>query len=303
MSLIYNKLGGILDVPYNYLGNLDFVDPTTKIININSGSNIIKEKSIFDSPIDNLPEGLEELNFSIGYFNKSIDNLPIGLIKLKLGSNFNKPIDNLPKGLKYLVLGDSFDHPIDNLPETLEYLQTGFNFNHSIDNIPNSITQLYLCGLFNQAIKKYPNHLETLVFTFSFNKPLGLIPKSIKYLGLSSRFDHKLTLHEGIEKLKLGYDFTQSLDDLPDSIKYIIFNENYHKPINKYPSQLKKICLYAHSNIQNIPESVKCIKIIAYPNSSVILFDIPNTVTRIKIKQNYSHILPKMSNNCVIEYF
>jgi hypothetical protein len=64
-------------------------------------------------------------------------------------------------------------------------------------------------------------------------------------------------LHDSIEKLEFGYDFNLELNDLPSSIKKIIFNKqsNYDKPLNNLPKAVELLELPSKYNIQiiNIP--------------------------------------------------
>ena len=60
-------------------------------------------KTMFNKPVDNLPESLTHLEFG-DHFNQPVDNLPSGLTHLEYGNCFNQPVDNLPKSIKFINL-------------------------------------------------------------------------------------------------------------------------------------------------------------------------------------------------------
>jgi len=67
-------------------------------------------------------------------------------------------------------------------------------------------------------------------------------------------------LPNGIEELVLGYSFNLELNDLPSSIKKIVFkNNNYKKKLNCLPTNIELIELpeYYKLKIENIPKRLK----------------------------------------------
>jgi hypothetical protein len=148
----------------------------------------------FNEKIQNLSEGIEKIIFlenllKISIFNQPLDNLPNSLIDLYLGFAFSYPVDNLPNGLKYLRLGHAFNHPIDNLPINLTHLIFCHQsiFNHPVDKLPNSLTHLHFGFHFNQPINNLPINLIRLTLNNSFTYPVINLPITVKEIILVYR--------------------------------------------------------------------------------------------------------------------
>jgi hypothetical protein len=93
----YNKETKTLTLPQEYNEVITNVSKEIEII-------IFKKYSIFNKPVDNLPEKLTHLTFGFN-FNQSVDNLPENLTYLSFIGYFNKLVDNLPKNLTHLTFG------------------------------------------------------------------------------------------------------------------------------------------------------------------------------------------------------
>lgn len=77
-------------------------------------------------------------------------------------------------------------------------------------------------------------------------------------------FIHKTLPQSNIKWIKLGEGFNNSIDDLPDDIEYIYFNDatNFNQKINKFPKNLKKITLWGFNPIINqLPYTLKYLEI------------------------------------------
>lgn len=138
-----------------------------------------KKSSIFNKPIDYLPDSLKSIRFG-KLFNQSIDYLPSSLKQIELGYNFNQPIDYLPFGLENLKLGNSFNQSINNLPGKLNFLLLGKAFNQSIDNLPDGITNLIITKIFNYQINKLSKSIQIIQTSFNnkqekYNTPAKII--------------------------------------------------------------------------------------------------------------------------------
>jgi hypothetical protein len=110
--------------------------------------------------------------------------------------------------------------------------------------------------------------LQQLSLGYRFNQQFD-IPLNIKilYLNCNNRYiiDY---LSNNIEELYFGKNFDLELNDLPSSIKKIIFNKQsiYNKPLNNLPKSIELLELSPEYNIQiiNIPTQLK--KIICSKN-------------------------------------
>jgi hypothetical protein len=194
---------------------------------------------------------LQQLTF--GYdFNKplsnSLDKL-ISLRRLTFGDEFNKPLSNsLDKltSLQYLSFGGCFNRPLSNSLDkliSLQYLTFGEEFNKPLTNSLAKLTSL-----------------EQLTLDCLFDQQLDL-PSNIKYLVLDCNNQYIIdNLHNNIEELTLSYGFDLELNNLPSSIKKIIFdNQNYDKELNNLPSSVEYIRLpiFYKKKILNIPKNLK----------------------------------------------
>src|SRR5207245_621169 len=93
----------------------------------------------------NLLKNITHIKFT-SLFNQPIDNLPDSLISLIFGNSFNQPIDNLPNSLQYLTFGCNFRYSFKILPKNLTHLTLGCcNDSYELlDYLPNSLIYLHL---------------------------------------------------------------------------------------------------------------------------------------------------------------
>ena len=153
-------------------------------------------------------------------------------------SCFNRKI-SIPNNIKILIFGHSFNKQI-KLPKLLTHLTLGFNFNQII-KLPKSLTHLTFCGNYNKMIN---------------------IPHTIYCLKLNYNNTHIIDyLPFGIEQIELYHHFDLPLDNLPSSIKSIIFNSSnkYNRELNCLPKYLEylKLPMYYDKKISNIPYGLK----------------------------------------------
>lgn len=163
----------------------------------------------FDSPIDDLPNEVEEIHF-YGY-DKHITKYPANLRTLHFNCQFNK-----------------FLHPLDNLPHALEELKLSYcyKFEHNLNNLPPNLKRLHIDNTNNIILDLLPQSLEELVICGSYHNQLNNLPSNLKKLDLKY----------------CNYDY--SLDNIPDSITELLIGHLYNHIIEKIPSNLQKITLY-----------------------------------------------------------
>lgn len=197
-------------------------------------NSIVLYKSTFNLDINfSCCDSIENIKFGY-YFNKIIDyKLPKKLKKLTFGYCYNLPINNLSQTLEELVFGEMFNFPVNNLPLGLKNIRFGEYFDHPVNNLPTGLINIKFGRNFNQQVDFLPNGLESITFGEMFNLPIDNLPITLKFI-------------------EFGRYFNQTLNCLPLSIEIIDLSENskYCKPINKIPTNLKKILLnkiYIHS--------------------------------------------------------
>lgn len=114
--------------------------------------------------LDNLPEGLEELDGTELYdtnlmnlpkrlkrlrlmsYNPELIKFPESLEQLTVQSFRDRPATNLPQGLRVLEISD-YHKPKMELPKGLQILALPYNYKHPIDMVPPNLSLVMLgCG-------------------------------------------------------------------------------------------------------------------------------------------------------------
>ncbi len=161
--------------------------------------------------------------------------LPPNLIYLKAkGLQVASP---LPTSLKYLwttSLSSVVSH-LNKLTHLL--LMVPFaEFALLSHSLPQSITHLIITGRYNETIYNLPPSLTHIWFDKSFNQPLHFLSSSnLKYI-------------------RLGSDFMQSLDPLPDSLLFLDI-VSCDKVLERIPKSLKYV-VHAHPP-QQFPQHIR----------------------------------------------
>ncbi|KAM9997661.1 hypothetical protein ACTFIY_007336 [Dictyostelium cf. discoideum] len=163
-------------------------------------------------------------------------------------------IENLENSyyIKHLKLVENSPIPINGIPNSVRLLRLNCNFNHKL-----------LIGSFSLS-----KRLEILILGEIFNQTIerNLLPNSLK-------------------KIKFGLKFNQSLQHLPSSVTSIKVSGSFLKP-ETIPSTVTELKLYFFFNKENlttndIPKSIKSLKMdICFNNIFVVGF-IPNSVTKL----------------------
>jgi hypothetical protein len=182
-----------------------------------------------------------EKNYTYSKFNQPIEDGALdkltSLQGLTFGHAFNQPVSGgaLDKltSLQGLTFGSQFNQPVsggvfDKLTQ-LQQLTFGFCFNQAVSG-----------GVFDKLTQ-----LQQLTIGWSFSQPLN-IPPNIKILKLDCNNIHITNnLSNGLEELVLLYNFNLELNDLPSSIKIILFDSYsfYYKELNNLPKSLEKLYL------------------------------------------------------------
>jgi hypothetical protein len=224
------------------------------------------------------------------YSNSNFSN------KKMFSSSFNHPLLNSLDGLinlTHIKFGYSFNHPLSNSLNgliNLTHINFGFNFNQSLSNSLDkliNLTHINFGYRFNCPLLNSLNELINLVhinFGYYFNHPLSnSLDKLINltHINLGYEFNEKLdiphniksiildcnnqyiinNLSDNIEELELGLNFDLELNDLPSSIKKIIFHKKseYNIPLNNLPKGIELLELPKYYNIPiiNIPQELK----------------------------------------------
>jgi len=84
----------------------------------------------------NIPPNIKKLNLNYNNINL-IDNLPNGIEELEFGCSFNLPLTNLLNSIKIISfnVNSKYDKELNNLPNFLEKLYLPIGYNKEIKNI------------------------------------------------------------------------------------------------------------------------------------------------------------------------
>lgn len=195
----------------------------------------------------------------------NLDYLHNGLIVLDCFGNKITQLDNLPFGLKILLCGNNIIQQLDNLPNSLEYL----------DCHTNKI----------ETFKSLPTSLKYLKCNCNDISDLGTLPHNLIYLSCDGN------------KIK-------SLENLPSKLIYLSCNKNKITNVNDLPLGLKILNLSKNfiREIHSLNSNIEEIDL-SY-NTGIILFDIPNMITKI----SYNNVLfsnfeiQKLYTQCIYKY-
>lgn len=127
-------------------------------------------------------------------------------------------------------------------------------------------------------------YVEKLIFSDNFNSSVYLLKSTnIKYLIFGYNFNQTVdNLPNSITYLKFGYNFDQRVDNLPKSLKHIVFGNNFckhvftlppvlsitfgdkfNKPVHNLPNTVRSI-IFGQDFDQNIDILPTCIKSIVF---------------------------------------
>jgi len=242
------------------------------------------------------PETLTYLNIQ-GSCNFQIENLPPMLTHLIFGYRFNMPLENLPNSLRYLKLGRKFNNPIENLPDGLTHLILGNFYIRDIKNLPISLTHLFIGHTFMRRIN-FPLNLTH--FSFESHSELhDIVPPTITHIKCSRKF------YDNIKHLPLIYlilikdagKTSEIIDNFPETLTHLVFDNSYNHPVNNLPQSLKYIKFgeYFDQSIDNLPQLTHLILSRCFSHS---IDKIPRSIIFIRIKGTY--VIPKFIKKIIL---
>ncbi len=183
-NLFNQDINGVLHEGLVYLEFRDNLNKFDQEINdLPKTLKVLKINDAFNSPINSLPNSLEELIFPVhGKFNKKLIDLPKGLKKLYLPSGYWQEIK----------AGD--------LPESLTDLRIQYHYKN------------------NNIIKKcvLPLSLQKLICSLDIEMVPGVFPEGLKYLEFGNNNQQELlvnVLPDNLETLVIDYQYKKKFDD------------------------------------------------------------------------------------------
>ena len=128
------------------------------------------------------------------------------------------------------------------------------------------------------------NGKEWVTFEYSFNNILS--PEIINFLQNHQRVD-------------LGIDFNQPVNNLPNSLTYLKFGElgHFNQPVDNLPNSLTYLEFgrYFNQQINFLPDSLKYLKLGSHFNQS--LENLPSSLIRIEFGDRYDKPVTDLPNN------
>ena len=246
--------------PY-YLTDADITFISESIRNFSHRNIIIKIPDVpnkFHCYIEGYDSSLkEEANGNINKILEQIKNIDIKELTIEypeLESDINFDLSNkLPptlKTFKLIINAKSFD--LYKLPEGLENL-VYYNKNHMIGDfyhLPAGLKTLKLTLDHNypNIISDLPHGLQELYLDFAYKNSLDFLPQNLKYLDLRHcREQDKSNLPNTITKLIL-YNYANNLPDSVEEI-YLMYIIPTDNFTNK-PRNLKKLATFSDACLQ-----------------------------------------------------
>ena len=266
------------------------------------------ELVIYDKPLPELPDNLEELVITSVYFNHPLpESLPNSLINLKLSTSYNYPLPKiLPPKLKYLELNGDFNHLLPKLPDTLLSLNVNYNYKHELPELPNSLEKLIVYSKTIKPITKFPSNLKILWLNENYNYPyVNSLPLSLIDLTINNNC-YLQELPSNLESLTLHYKFDSPLPLLPITLKHLYLHMQYNhvlpEPLPVHLETLYMGALYSHS-LDNLPQGLLKLTVVGQIDMNTIyelktpLDNLPNTIITLDILCKYNHSLDMLPDS------
>lgn len=90
-----------------------------------------------------------------------------------------------------------------------------------------------------KLVEKYFSNITKIYFGYEFNKPIENLPDSINWLVLGKSFNQSIDKYpSGLKYLTFGYDFNQPVYHLPNLLERIVFGEKFDRPIDNLPDTI-----------------------------------------------------------------
>jgi hypothetical protein len=194
---------------------------------------------------DDLPSTLEILNINDVFIVSQ--QFPSTLHTLKVGYRYTWLLTHLPINLKKLSVNSIF--PIDiNFPPNLEELTFAYSdhYNRFANKIPTSLKSLKIKYFCDEKpIKTYPPNLHTLKLGEQFTGSVDHLPSSLHTLEIGYYFNNSVShLPPNLHTLKFGSCFNQSINHLPKNLHILELGKYFGLSIDTLPSNLKKLYLH-----------------------------------------------------------
>lgn len=139
-------------------------------------------------------------------------------------------------------------------PEQLVMISKCISMKYDIDNkiilnIPENITSIIFGGWFNLDIQPYLHpHIKSLKFGFEFSQSVDNLPSGLEHLTLGAKFNQTINnLPLGLKTLIIGGGFSQTIDMLPETLEVLYLSGVFSRSVDNLPIGLKTLKLTGSS--------------------------------------------------------
>eukprot|EP01112_Ceratiomyxa_fruticulosa_P001128 TRINITY_DN1110_c0_g4_i3.p1 TRINITY_DN1110_c0_g4~~TRINITY_DN1110_c0_g4_i3.p1 ORF type:complete len:444 (+),score=61.42 TRINITY_DN1110_c0_g4_i3:952-2283(+) len=228
---------------YNYKTNLQHYHPKNVVL---FSTNV---ECLFNNPC---LSNIQSVMFD-DYCFPEVITLPDSVTHFTVGSkymfdtppSFNQKVTKFPSHITHLTLGYYYNQTLStkNLPTCLTHLILGSEFNQSLNDLPYSLLYLQTSDYFMQPLSHLPPKLSHLILGNNWNHPVdGVLPQSLKHLVFEYSFNKPINKLPGkLTHLTVGDQFNQAVNDLPLSLTHIKFGANFCQSINRLPPNIIQI--------------------------------------------------------------
>jgi hypothetical protein len=107
--------------------------------------------------------------------------------------------------------------------------------------IPNTVHELKFNYYFENIPCEIPSNIKKVYF-YEFSDLLEELPDTIEDIEIHKGFNHPVDkLHHSLKSISFGWNFNQPIDNLPFSVEKIVLGNNFTYQINNLPSNIKFI--------------------------------------------------------------
>ncbi len=163
-------------------------------------------------------------------------------------------------------------------------------FNESLDEFTNVITKfkkIWFFKCFNQSIDILPNDIEELRLGSDFSQTVNKYPVELKNLVLYCNIP--IDNLPNIEVLRLYGKFNSPIDNLPNSIKEIYIGGIFNQPIDNLPDSLIKLEIGTNYDEECLFDKE--------------INNLPNSIKHLVIKTKYNHKITLPDNLEYLEIY
>lgn len=105
--------------------------------------------------------------------------------------------------------------------------------------IPNTVHTLKFNYNFENLPCEIPPNIKKVYF-YEFSDLLEELPDTIEDIEIHKSFNNPVDkLHYGLKSISFGWNFDQPIDNLPSSLEKIVLGNNFNHQINNLPSNIK----------------------------------------------------------------